>query len=90
MARLHVWIEGTVQGVFFRDSTRQTARSLGLAGWVKNLSDGRVEAVFEGDEETCRKALEFVQVGPPGAQVDRVVERWDEAAESLTDFELRF
>lgn len=88
---LHVWVEGRVQGVFFRDSTRKKAQSLGLAGWVKNLSDGRVEALFSGSETACLEALGYVAQGPPNAVVTRVEHRWeDDPRERLTGFEVRF
>ncbi|MGD8414639.1 MAG: acylphosphatase [Candidatus Latescibacterota bacterium] len=88
---LHVWIEGRVQGVFFRDSTRRKAISLGLTGWVKNLPDGRVEALFAGGEEACREALAFVGVGPSGARVTGVHHRWEDMApDSFADFEIRY
>ena len=90
MPRLHVWIEGQVQGVFIRDSTRTVAQDLGLAGWVKNLLDGRVEAVFQGDRDVCQKALEFVRTGPPGARVKSVKEAWETEDESLTSFRILF
>lgn len=90
MARLHVWIQGVVQGVFFRDSTQRQAIALGLTGWVRNLPDGRVEAVFEGSRDDCQKALDFVRVGPPSARVSQVDEDWDEEEELLGDFTLRF
>jgi acylphosphatase len=86
MARLHVWVQGVVQGVFFRDSTRRQALALGLTGWVRNLPDGRVEAVFEGDRAACEKALDYVKVGPSSARVARVREVWDEAEEGLENF----
>ena len=90
MTTLHVWVEGIVQGVFFRDRTRRAAQGLGLAGWVRNLSDGRVEAVFQGDRAACEKALAFVRTGPPSGRVDRVEERWEEDSEELNGFEIRF
>ena len=90
MARLHVWVVGVVQGVFFRESTRRVAQDLGLTGWVINLPDGSVEAVFEGERGVCEQALEFVRVGPPSARVTRVDEVWDEDEESLDGFKLRF
>ena len=62
--RAHVRISGQVQGVFFRDSTRQKAEELGLAGWVKNLPDGRVEAVFEGPAEKVREMIRWCEEGP--------------------------
>ena len=70
--KAHVLIQGRVQGVYFRDSTRRVAESLGLSGYVRNLSDGRVEARFEGDQQAVQKALDFVASGPPQARVDQV------------------
>jgi acylphosphatase len=66
------------------------AAELGLRGWVRNLPDGRVEAVFEGARPACEKALAFVRKGPPSARVSRVVEEWGEKEEALDEFELRF
>ena len=68
----HVIVSGRVQGVFFRESTRRRAETLGLSGFVRNLPDGRVEAYFAGDEHAVRGALEFVRRGPPSARVDDV------------------
>jgi len=88
---LHVWVEGRVQGVFFRDSTRRKARELGLTGWVKNLPDGRVEALFNGPEKVCEEALGYVAQGPPNAVVTHVEHRWEEEpGEPLSGFEVRF
>ena len=67
--RAHVFIDGRVQGVFFRSETRREARRSNVFGWVKNLSDGRVEAVFEGEKENVDKLIEFCKEGPPGARV---------------------
>jgi acylphosphatase len=88
MSRLHVWVEGLVQGVFFRDSTRREAERLGLAGWVRNLPDGRVEAVFQGDRPACEKALDFVRRGPRSAQVEHIESRWEDE-EDLRGFRIR-
>lgn len=90
MSRLHVWVTGRVQGVFFRDSTRAVAERLGLAGWVRNLPDGRVEAVFQGDRSHCEKALDFVRRGPPAARVDRVETAWEDEEEGLSGFRTRW
>ncbi len=90
MSRLHVWIGGRVQGVFFRETTRQVAQELGLVGWVKNLPDGRVEAVFQGDAGACGKALEWARIGPPSARVTSVEEGWEEEDESLNTFKIVF
>ena len=62
-------MSGRVQGVWFRETTRQRANSLGLTGWVRNLRDGRVEALFEGERNQVDEALAFVQTGPPLARV---------------------
>ena len=87
---LHVLVTGRVQGVFFRESTRREADALGLSGWVRNLPDGRVEAVFSGPRERCERALAFVNVGPPAASVTHVDTRWEEtSAAARGDFEVR-
>jgi acylphosphatase len=70
--RTKVVVSGKVQGVFFRDSTREKAESLALVGWVRNLPDGRVEAVFEGSPENVREMLEWCETGPPHAEVESV------------------
>jgi len=67
--RVRVVLSGRVQGVFFRESTRREALELGVCGYVRNLPDGRVEAVFEGDEPAVQQAIRFVCVGPPLARV---------------------
>ena len=71
-ARAHVFVTGRVQGVWFRESTRRRAEELGVGGWVRNLPDGRVEALFEGDPGAVRKAVEYVREGPNHAQVQEV------------------
>lgn len=88
---LHVWVSGRVQGVFFRDSTQRKATALGLTGWVRNLPDGRVEALFIGEEDACHRALGFVGVGPPSAVVREVEHRWeDPPGTDFAGFEIRF
>ena len=84
----HVIVSGRVQGVCFRDATRRAAQSLGVAGWVKNLHDGRVEAVFEGEEEAVKKAMEFVRRGPPLAAVDDVKEEIGDYSGAFSGFEI--
>ena len=87
--RLEIVVSGLVQGVCFRASTRSLARRLGLRGWVRNLPDGRVEAVFEGEENLLREMLGWCQAGPQGAQVDHVDARWGAATHGLEGFSVR-
>jgi len=77
MRRVHVSIEGRVQGVFFRASCVERARELGLAGWVRNALDGRVEAEFEGEPEAIEQMVAWCREGPPYARVDGVNVRED-------------
>ncbi|TLM98329.1 MAG: acylphosphatase [Actinobacteria bacterium] len=86
--RAHVWVEGRVQGVWFRESTRREAERLGLAGWVRNLPDGRVEAVFEGPAEKIGTAVAWCRGGPERAVVTHV-EFAAEKPEGLIGFEVR-
>lgn len=83
--RRHVWVTGVVQGVFFRAATVETARRLGVAGWVRNLSDGRVEAVFEGAPDSVEAAVAWCRRGPEHAVVESV-EIAEEAYEGLRGF----
>ena len=71
-ARRRVLISGIVQGVAFRAYTRHAARQAGLGGWVRNLPDGRVEAVFEGVSESVTQMVEWCRRGSPGSRVERV------------------
>ena len=87
-ARVHVLIEGRVQGVFFRASTRDEARARGLAGWARNLPDGRVEALFEGDKQVVEDMLKWCHQGPPHAYVDQVEVEWQAYQGDLTDFQI--
>jgi acylphosphatase len=86
--RRRVVVRGRVQGVFFRDSMRERANAHGVAGWVRNRSDGAVEAVLEGPSEAVERVLRFVETGPPGARVEGV-EVSEEQPEGLSGFEVR-
>lgn len=88
VVRRRVIVCGRVQGVFFRDSTRQRARAHGVAGWIRNRGDGAVEAVIEGAPDAVQRLLRFVHTGPPGARVDRV-EVSEEEPEGLSGFSIR-
>ncbi|KDN88080.1 acylphosphatase [Kitasatospora cheerisanensis KCTC 2395] len=70
--RRRVLVSGTVQGVFFRDSCRRAAAEAGVAGWVRNLPDGRVEAVFEGDDAPVERMVAWMRRGPSRAEVEHV------------------
>lgn len=87
--RVHVYVTGQVQGVFFRATTRDTAQEQGVDGWVKNLDDGRVEAVFEGDPEDVESMVEFCYEGSEMASVS-TVEVSEEEPEGLAGFEIRY
>lgn len=78
VVRARVAISGRVQGVFFRYETAQRARSRALAGWVRNLSDGKVEAVFEGPEESVESIIRWCHQGPSLAEVESVEVAWEE------------
>ena len=89
MKRMHVWVSGYVQGVFFRATTRKTAKRHGVKGWVKNLRDGRVEAVFEGEADAVDALVEFCHDGPPAASVDDVEAVEEEPTGEFDDFSVR-
>jgi acylphosphatase len=86
--RRRVVVHGRVQGVFFRDSARERARAHGVSGWVRNRSDGAVEAVLEGPAEAVDRVVRFLETGPPRAEV-MDVEVSEEEPEGLSGFEIR-
>jgi acylphosphatase len=88
-SRFHAFISGRVQGVFFRDFTRRWAQNLGLTGWVRNVFDGRVEVVAEGEEEKLNLLLEKLKEGPPLARVDKVDVTWEEYKAEFDDFKIK-
>jgi acylphosphatase len=90
MNRAHLFISGRVQGVFYRSNTRRKALQLGLTGWVRNLRDGRVEAVFEGEEPAVRKAIEWCREGPPHAFVSNVEVLSEKPTGEFETFSIRY
>jgi len=88
--RAHVLVSGRVQGVFFRSETQDEAIRQGVTGWVRNLSDGRVEAVFEGEKERVDKLIEFCKKGPPGARVKNVNVTWKDYTGEFKSFSIRY
>lgn len=90
MKRSHVFISGRVQGVFFRAATKQAANRFHLTGWVRNTYDGRVEAVFEGDDDNIEKILGWCHIGPPASRVEDVSIQDNEAyTGEFRDFSIR-
>jgi acylphosphatase len=87
--RVHVFISGRVQGVWFRRSTREMADLLGLVGWVRNTPDGRVEAVFEGPVAQVDEMLKWCHVGPRSARVSEVRTMPVDTTESFSTFSIR-
>jgi acylphosphatase len=85
----HVFVSGTVQGVFYRSWTEETAMGLGLKGWVRNLPDGRVEAVFEGEKSKIRVVVELCRKGPPHAKVESIQVK-KERLSGFERFEVRY
>ena len=87
--RAHVFVTGRVQGVYYRASTRDAARERGVDGWVKNLDDGRVEAVFESDEKSVEAMCTWCETGSRAAEVE-AVDVTMEPPEGLDGFEVRW
>ena len=89
VVRRRVVVRGEVQGVFFRDSTRSEARSRGVSGWVRNCSDGSVEAVFEGPADAVEALVEWCRSGSSRATVEDVEVFEEEPSGAAADFEVR-
>ena len=90
MKRVHVHINGRVQEVFFRAETQRTAKSFNLTGWVRNIADGRVEAVLEGDDENVDKMLKWCHTGPPAAKVEEVLTEEEPYTSEFSDFSIKY
>ena len=75
--RAHVWVSGRVQGVFFREETRRAAERLNVKGWVRNRSDGTVEALFEGTQQAVDAAIAWCRKGSSRAEVADVQVSWE-------------
>lgn len=88
-AEARVVVSGQVQGVFFRASTRDAAARCGVRGFVRNLPDGRVEAVLQGDRGAVETVIAFMREGPPGARVERADVEWRTPSERWDGFFVR-
>ena len=89
MVRAHLLISGTVQGVGYRWSCRREAQGIGLTGWVRNLPDGRVEAVLQGTREQIERMIKWCYRGPEEARVSDIAVAYEEAADEFRDFGIR-
>ncbi len=89
MKRAHVKIYGKVQGVWFRVHTKEMAEKLGIKGWVRNVPDGSVEAVFEGEEENLEEMIRWCHHGPPLARVTKVEIKYEEP-KGEKEFRIRY
>ncbi|GAB7008310.1 acylphosphatase [Halorubrum trueperi] len=87
--RAHVYVTGRVQGVYYRATTRDAAQEKDVDGWVRNLDDGRVEAVFEGPEDAVRELVAWCETGSRAAEVEDVSAEYEEP-EGLDGFEVRW
>ena len=90
MKRVRVFISGRVQGVFFRAVTQHTAKGFNLSGWVRNVNDGRVEAVFEGADENVNEMLKWCHIGPPAARVEEVITEEEPYIGEFRDFSIKY
>ena len=89
-ARAHIIVSGRVQGVFFRTETKHEAKKHDVKGWIRNLRDGEVEAVFEGEEEAVKELVEFCKRGSPRARVTHVDVKWESYTGEFKDFQIRY
>ena len=88
--RAHIFISGRVQGVFFRSETMYEAKRLDVTGWIRNIPDGRVETVFEGEEKNVKELVEFCKRGPPGARVTNIDITWEKHTGEFRNFEIKY
>lgn len=88
--RCSLLVSGYVQGVFFRAHTKEIAKSLSICGWVKNLADGRVEILAEGEEEDIKKLIEWAKRGPRGAKVSDVKVEYQDYTGAFETFEIKY
>ena len=89
MKRIHIYISGKVQGVFFRAETQRAAMGFQLTGWVRNMDDGRVEAILEGEDTDVDKMLAWCHVGPPSARVEKVTISEEHYTGGFQDFNIK-
>lgn len=89
MKQIHAIVHGKVQGVWFRAWTRDTAREIGVSGWVRNMADGNVETVAQGNKDLLHRFLERLNDGPPLARVTKIDTDWSDTEEEFSQFGVR-
>jgi len=89
-SRAHVFVSGKVQGVYFRQNTKQVATRHEVVGWVHNMPDGRVEAVFEGDGVAVNEVIKWCHIGPPKASVQDVNVKFEKYTGEFADFNINY
>ncbi|HVE40096.1 MAG TPA: acylphosphatase [Planctomycetota bacterium] len=88
--RVRLFISGTVQGVSYRASTQEQARKREVVGWVRNLEDGRVEALAQGSKDKVEELVAWCRRGPPAAKVEKVVVTFEDVNDEFKTFEVRY
>ncbi len=88
--RVHVYVAGKVQGVCFRSKTKHESEKNRVTGWIRNLRDGGVEAIFEGEKEDVNEMIRFCEKGPPGAQVTSIQKTWEEYTGEFENFKVAY
>ena len=88
--RAHIFVSGRVQGVFFREKTKKKAEQLRITGWIKNLADSRVEAIFEGKKENVQNMVDWARKGPIWAKIDALNVIWEDYKAEFNKFEIRY
>jgi acylphosphatase len=90
ISNVHVIISGRVQGVFFRANTKQQAEKLDISGWVRNTNDGKVEAVFQGNENAIDEIIKWCHIGPPLSKVVKVEVKKQKPTNEFDSFSIRY
>lgn len=90
LVRAHIFISGRVQSVSFRGNTQKEAQKLGVTGWVRNLPDGRIEAILEGEKEKVEEMIKWAKRGPFWAKVNDFEVEWQEYQGEFNDFEIKY
>ncbi|MFH1509931.1 MAG: acylphosphatase [Candidatus Nealsonbacteria bacterium] len=88
--RAHLYVSGRVQGVCYRETCRKKAEKLGVSGWIKNIKDGRVEGLFEGDKSKVEKIVNWARKGSIWASIDSLDVIWEDYKQEFSDFRVRY